>query len=61
MKILTGHSLGGAAVLAVAERIPDATGGATLNAPRDPEHVQLRLRVVGQVKTRAMVSSPMSC
>lgn len=40
VKILIGHSLGGAAVLAAAERIPDATAVATLNAPCNPEHVQ---------------------
>ncbi len=40
VKILIGHSLGGAAVLAAAERIPAATAVATLNAPCDPEHVR---------------------
>ncbi len=38
-QILIGHSLGGAAVLAAAERIPGAAAVATIGAPCDPEHV----------------------
>jgi putative redox protein len=41
-ELLVGHSLGGAAVLAAAARIPEATAVATINAPSDPAHV-LRL------------------
>jgi putative redox protein len=37
--LLVGHSLGGAAVLAAAERIPDAKAVATIAAPSDPGHV----------------------
>jgi putative redox protein len=37
--ILIGHSLGGAAVLAAAERIPDARAVVTVAAPFDPGHV----------------------
>ncbi|WP_324402021.1 alpha/beta fold hydrolase [Ottowia sp.] len=37
--LLIGHSLGGAAVLAAAERIPDARAVATLGAPFEPAHV----------------------
>ena len=37
--ILVGHSLGGAAVLAAAARIPEAVAIATINAPSDPAHV----------------------
>jgi putative redox protein len=37
--ILIGHSLGGAAVLAAAARIPEAAAVATINAPFDPAHV----------------------
>ena len=37
--ILIGHSLGGAAVLAAAARIPEAAAVATIGAPCDPEHV----------------------
>jgi len=39
-KILIGHSLGGAAVLAAAERIPEASAVATIGAPAEPAHVQ---------------------
>ncbi|MGB1025370.1 MAG: alpha/beta fold hydrolase, partial [Rhodospirillaceae bacterium] len=37
--LLIGHSLGGAAVLAAAARIPEAQGVATIGAPADPGHV----------------------
>lgn len=37
--LLIGHSLGGAAVLAAAHRIPDCVAVATLGAPFDPAHV----------------------
>jgi putative redox protein len=37
--LLIGHSLGGAAVLAAAARIPEATAVATIGAPADPAHV----------------------
>lgn len=37
--LLVGHSLGGAAVLAAAHRIPDARAVVTLGAPFDPVHV----------------------
>jgi uncharacterized OsmC-like protein/alpha-beta hydrolase superfamily lysophospholipase len=37
--ILIGHSLGGAAVLAAAERIPEAKAVVTINAPADVAHV----------------------
>ena len=37
--ILIGHSLGGAAVLAAAARIPDAKAIVTIAAPSDPAHV----------------------
>jgi putative redox protein len=38
-QILAGHSLGGAAVLAVAAKIPEARAVATIGAPFDPAHV----------------------
>src|SRR5262245_11898931 len=38
-KILIGHSLGGAAVLAAAGEIPEAVAVATIAAPADPVHV----------------------
>src|SRR5215469_17034119 len=37
--ILIGHSLGGAAVLAAASRIPEARAVVTIAAPADPAHV----------------------
>ena len=37
--ILIGHSLGGAAILAAAGRIPDAKAVVTIAAPSDPAHV----------------------
>jgi putative redox protein len=37
--ILIGHSLGGAAVIAAAHRIPDARAVVTIAAPYDPAHV----------------------
>lgn len=36
--LLIGHSLGGAAVLAAASRIPEAKAVATIGAPCDPSH-----------------------
>ncbi|MGH8510007.1 MAG: bifunctional alpha/beta hydrolase/OsmC family protein, partial [Gammaproteobacteria bacterium] len=38
-RLVIGHSLGGAAVLAAAGRIPEAAAVATINAPADPVHV----------------------
>ncbi len=38
-KILIGHSLGGAAALAAAQRVPEAVAVATIAAPFDPAHV----------------------
>ena len=37
--ILIGHSLGGAAVLAAASRIPEAVAVATIGSPFDPGHI----------------------
>jgi len=38
-KLLVGHSLGGAAVLAAAAQVPEAAMVATIAAPADPVHV----------------------
>jgi len=38
-KFLIGHSLGGAAVLAVAAQVPEAVAVCTIGAPADPAHV----------------------
>lgn len=37
--LLVGHSLGGAAVVAAAGRVPEVTAVATINAPAHPSHV----------------------
>ncbi|OAF11243.1 bifunctional alpha/beta hydrolase/OsmC family protein [Bradyrhizobium neotropicale] len=37
--MLIGHSLGGAAILAAADKIPEAKAVATIAAPSDPAHV----------------------
>ena len=39
-RVLIGHSLGGAAVLAAADRIPEAKAVATIAAPVEPDHVR---------------------
>jgi putative redox protein len=38
--LLIGHSLGGAAVLQAAPRIPSVKGVATIGAPYDPKHIK---------------------
>ncbi len=38
-KLLIGHSLGGAAVLAMASQVPEVVAVATLGAPSDPNHL----------------------
>jgi uncharacterized OsmC-like protein/alpha/beta superfamily hydrolase len=43
--ILIGHSLGGAAVLAAAEAIPEAAAVCTIAAPAEPSHVRRHLQV----------------
>jgi alpha-beta hydrolase superfamily lysophospholipase len=42
-RLLVGHSMGGAAVLAAAARIPEATAVATIAAPSDPHYVVNKL------------------
>ena len=39
-KLLIGHSLGGAAVLAAASRVPEAVAVATIAAPFRPDHIR---------------------
>ena len=39
-RLLVGHSLGGAAVLAAAARIPETAAVATIGAPSDTEHLR---------------------
>ena len=43
-KLLIGHSLGGAAVIAAAPRIPEASAVVTIAAPSDPGHMRHLLR-----------------
>ena len=43
-RILVGHSLGGAAVLAAAAEVPEAKAVATIGAPADPGHIAHLLR-----------------
>jgi len=45
--ILVGHSLGGAAVLAAAEHIPEARAVATIGAPAGTEHL---LHLLGETR-----------
>lgn len=47
--LLIGHSLGGAAVIAAAKHIPEATGVVTIGAPADASHVMKQFK--GQVET----------
>ncbi len=42
-RLLVGHSLGGCAVLAAAERVPEALAVATIGAPSDTEHLRQTL------------------
>lgn len=37
--LLIGHSLGGTAILAAAERLPDARAFVTIGSPSDPRHI----------------------
>ena len=51
--LLVGHSLGGCAVLAAAERIPEARAVATLGAPSDTEHLKNTLvRIAPDLEAR---------
>lgn len=52
-QLLIGHSLGGAAVLAVAERLPSVKAIATIGAPCDPGHIQhLFVDAVSEIEAR---------
>jgi putative redox protein len=48
-QVLVGHSLGGAAVLVAAGRIPEARAIATIGAPFEPAHVTRLLKGEGKV------------
>lgn len=58
-QLLVGHSLGGAAVLAAAARVPEARAVATIAAPADPAHVtkhfteaQAEIEALGEAEVR---------
>ncbi len=51
-RLLIGHSLGGAAVITAANRIPEVRAVATIAAPSDPDHVRHLLRA-GEDEVRA--------
>lgn len=52
VKLLVGHSLGGAAVLKVASEIASVTAVATIGAPSDPAHVAANFReYLEEIKT----------
>ncbi|MCK1658257.1 bifunctional alpha/beta hydrolase/OsmC family protein [Bradyrhizobium sp. 151] len=54
--ILIGHSLGGAAILAAAGRIPEAKAVVTIAAPSDPAHVTgLFKEHLGDIRTQGEV------
>jgi pimeloyl-ACP methyl ester carboxylesterase len=42
-RLLVGHSLGGAAVIVAASRLPEVAAVATLNAPSEPSHLLSKL------------------
>jgi len=42
-RLLIGHSLGGAAVIAAAQRVPESRAVATIGAPFDPAHLKRHL------------------
>ncbi len=50
--VLIGHSWGGAAVLAAAERVPEATAVVTIAAPADPGHVRHALGMAAEAIER---------
>lgn len=52
-KILIGHSLGGAAVLAAAAHVPEAVAVATIGAPYQPDHLRGLLQpAVAEIEAR---------
>jgi putative redox protein len=54
--LLIGHSLGGAAILAAAGRIPEAKAVATIAAPSDPAHVTHLFRDrIADIRTQGKV------
>ncbi|MEO1223185.1 MAG: alpha/beta fold hydrolase [Pseudomonadota bacterium] len=65
-KILIGHSLGGAAILAVAGQVPEATSVVTIAAPSDPGHVShlfadARAEIEAQGEAEVMLAGRRFC
>ena len=55
-KILIGHSLGGTAVLAVTQYLPEVVAVATIAAPSDPQHIRVQLATaVSSIEDRGEV------
>lgn len=52
--ILVGHSLGGAAVIAAAEHIPEVKAVVTIGAPFDPAHVLHQLGGIERVREQGV-------
>ena len=52
-KLLIGHSLGGAAVIAVRQEVPEAAAVATIAAPSGPEHIMVHFAdAVAEIETQ---------
>jgi putative redox protein len=51
-QLLVGHSLGGAAVLAAADELPEARAVATIGSPYDPRHVEHLIENKEELLTR---------
>lgn len=58
--ILIGHSLGGAAVIAAASRIPSARAVVTIGAPFDPAHVLHHLDAADAARIEAEGQGPVT-
>ena len=58
--ILIGHSLGGAAVIAAADRIPSARAVVTIGAPFDPAHVLHHLDAADAARIEAEGQGPVT-
>jgi uncharacterized OsmC-like protein/alpha/beta superfamily hydrolase len=56
--ILVGHSLGGAAVLAIAARVPEARAVVTLATPADAGDLALRQRIATLRRALLVIHSP---
>src|SRR5690606_1138828 len=56
-QLLIGHSLGGAAVLAAKDSMPEIKGVVTINAPSDTQHVELLFEEdIKEIETQGIAS-----